>query len=175
MMEIRAGLLRSVIVLGILSVSSAAAAQVFVSIGDAFVTEGDSAAEGVLVEFPLTLSGDLPTTKDVTVRYSTASGTALTNVDFQFVNNALITIPAGSSSGVASVQVIEDLAVEPDETFTVNLSSPTNALLGAGVATGTILDDDSDGAPVPALGLAGRLLLAFLLLVLLPRSTTRRR
>ncbi|WP_434222509.1 PPC domain-containing protein [Limnospira platensis CENA597] len=38
-----------------------------------------------------------------------------------------------------------DTKVEPDETFTVNLSNPQNAELGRRRATGTILNDDVPG------------------------------
>jgi hypothetical protein len=38
--------------------------------------------------------------------------------------------------------VLGDTADEPDESFAVNLLSPSNATLGGGAAIGTILDDD---------------------------------
>ncbi len=41
-----------------------------------------------------------------------------------------------------TVPVIGDILFEPNETFTVTLSSPTNAVLGTSVATGTITNDD---------------------------------
>jgi hypothetical protein len=41
------------------------------------------------------------------------------------------------------VQVLGDLVVEPDETFFVNLSAPTNATIGDGQGLGTIVDDDA--------------------------------
>ena len=120
--------LHSVLLLAILSVASTATGQVLtISIGDASVLEGDSFLENVVLQFPLTITGGVPT-KDVTVRFSTASGTAVANSDFNFANNVLVTIPAGLVSGFANVAIIEDLNVEPDETFTVALGSPGNAI-----------------------------------------------
>ena len=37
--------------------------------------------------------------------------------------------------------------VEPDETFTVNLATPTNAAIADGLGVGTITDDDTAGGP----------------------------
>ena len=120
--------LHSVLLLAILSVASTATGQVLtISIGDASVLEGDSFLENVVLQFPLTITGGVPT-KDVTVRFSTASGTAVANSDFNFANNVLVTIPAGLVSGFANVAIIEDLNVEPDETLTVTLGSPGNAI-----------------------------------------------
>src|SRR5262249_35325041 len=48
-----------------------------------------------------------------------------------------------------TVQVIGDLLNEPDETFFVNLSSATNALIARGQGTATIVNDD----PLPALAI----------------------
>jgi len=146
-----------------LSLASEAEAQVTISIGDAEVMEGDSAAENVILSFPLTLSG-VPT-KDTSVRFSTAPITATANIDFAFVSNVLVTIPAGQTTGVAQVPIIEDLVVEPDETLSVTLSSPSNAFIGVGTATGTIVDDDDAVPQIPALGPLGGLLLAAALLL----------
>ena len=54
-----------------------------------------------------------------------------------------LTIPAGSTTGKIPVPVLDDVLDEPDETFTVTLSNPTNATVGDGTGTGTITDDDS--------------------------------
>jgi hypothetical protein len=129
------------LVLVLLVLPSAAAAQtVTLSVGDAAVVEGDVAAENVLLRFPLTLSA--PPTKQVTVRFTTNSGTATAGIDYMHAANVLVTIPAGNTGGFADVAIIEDLNVEPDETLTVTLGSPTNALIAQSTATGTILNDD---------------------------------
>ena len=40
---------------------------------------------------------------------------------------------------------------EPDETFTLNLSNPTNATIGTGQGVGTIQNDD----PIPTVSISG--------------------
>jgi hypothetical protein len=68
-------------------------------------------------------------------------------------NNADINgnnLPSGTLNFIANdneegitIQVIGDLNIEPDETFIITLSNPTNATIGTGTATGTIQNDDS--------------------------------
>ncbi|MXX63862.1 MAG: hypothetical protein F4Z36_02035, partial [Acidimicrobiia bacterium] len=54
-----------------------------------------------------------------------------------------MTIAAGSTSETVTVATLEDAIDEPDETFAVQLSAPTNAKLSTtATATGTITDDD---------------------------------
>ena len=54
-----------------------------------------------------------------------------------------VTIPAGMTSKNIPITILGDTTVEFDETFTVTLSSPTNALLGAQDSTlATITNDD---------------------------------
>src|SRR4029079_8298958 len=50
--------------------------------------------------------------------------------------------PVGSTHS-SSVTVNGDTTVEPDETFVVNLSNPTNATIAGGQGTGTIVNDDA--------------------------------
>jgi glucose/arabinose dehydrogenase len=53
-----------------------------------------------------------------------------------------VTIPAGQTQVVISVQITGDLLDEPNETFQVVLSNPSGDVLGTDTGTGTILDDD---------------------------------
>jgi len=115
-----------------------------VSLGSA--TGGESS--GSLV-FPVTLSE--ASSQAVTVQYATANGTATAGSDYTATSGTL-TIPAGQTQGTITVPVLGDALVEPDETFTLALSNPTNAELGSpSVATGTI----TDTTPAPTLSLAG--------------------
>src|SRR5207247_7108928 len=78
----------------------------------------------------------------VTVPYATADGTAtLAGSDYQAASGTLTFAP-GIISKTISVLVNGDTVTEPDETFVVNLSSPTNAMLSNAQGTGTILNDD---------------------------------
>ena len=53
-----------------------------------------------------------------------------------------LTLKPGAKTPPITVAVVGDTAIEPDETFTVALSNPTNAKIADGTATGTITDDD---------------------------------
>ena len=79
-------------------------------------------------------------TQDVTVTYATADGTA-DSKDYRSANGTL-TIKAGATTGTITVVVTGDTAVEPNETFFVNLSNPVNATLLDAQAVGTIVNDD---------------------------------
>ena len=62
-----------------------------------------------------------------------------------------MTFAPGQTSKTVDVPVQGDRLDEDDETFSVDLSSPTNATIGDGHGVGTIVDDD----PAPAISLAG--------------------
>jgi hypothetical protein len=100
-------------------------------------------------EFTVTLSA--PSGKNVTVRYATADGTAIAGTfteinDYAPVSGTL-TIPAGQSTATIGVLVAGDTTFEPDETFFLNLSNPTDATIGDAQGQATITNDD----PVPGL------------------------
>lgn len=100
-----------------------------------------SANEGSNVSFVASLSG-VCTTKNVSFNWATATGTAIAN-DFTSVSSTAATITAGSTTTNLSVATTTDAIYEADETFTVTLSSQTNATLGTASATGTILNNDT--------------------------------
>jgi hypothetical protein len=108
-----------------------------VSIGDATVTEGNTATASAT--FTLTLSK--ASNVDVTVRYATADITATAGSDYT-AGSGVVTIPAGQTSATFTVAVSGDRLVEPDETFVVNLDAATNATIGDGRGIGTILDNE---------------------------------
>ncbi|WP_219907663.1 Calx-beta domain-containing protein [Aphanothece hegewaldii] len=53
-----------------------------------------------------------------------------------------MTFTPGQTSKTLTVPIIGDTTVEPDETFVVNLTSPTNATLADAIGQGTIQNDD---------------------------------
>jgi lysophospholipase L1-like esterase len=65
-----------------------------------------------------------------------------------------ITFGVGVSAASINVAVAGDTTVEPTENFTVTLSSPVNATIGAATATGTIVTDDSSSVTLPRLSAA---------------------
>ncbi len=109
------------------------------SINDVTITEGGNAQ--------FTVSLDRVSGSDVTVDYSTANGTATAGSDYAGVSKApTLTIAAGQSSATITVQTTDDSTDEPDETFTVTLSNPVNAVLGDATGEATVTDNDSPPA-----------------------------
>ena len=85
----------------------------------------------------------------MTVEYRTVAGTAEEGVDYTAATGTL-TFLAGSRREVIEVATIEDELAESDEGFTVELSSPSGAVLGDGAGVGTIVDDEA--APEVSIG-----------------------
>src|SRR5207247_7807271 len=82
-------------------------------------------------------------TQTITVQYATADGTATAaGGDYQPTTGTL-TFSPGQVSKIIGVVVNGDTAIEPDETFAVSLTSPTNAGLAVSQGMGTILNDDA--------------------------------
>jgi Calx-beta domain len=77
----------------------------------------------------------------VTVNYATAGGTAGVGSDYQSVSGT-VTFAPGETYKTISVLVNGDRLLEADETFFVNLTSPTNAIIANSQGVGTILDDE---------------------------------
>ncbi len=113
-----------------------------VTVADGTATEGDK------VEFTVTLSA--LSGLDVEVDYATTETdpqSAVSGTDFTAASGTL-EIEAGNRTGTIEVQTTEDDASESAETFTLTISNPDNATLGAKVAaTGMINDDDANAAP----------------------------
>ena len=107
------------------------------SVADVSLDEGDSGASTA----ELVVSLSKVASEDVTVNYTTKDGSALAGSDYESKMGS-VTIPAGNLSAVISLNVNGDVEVENDETLTVELSSPQGAVIGSGVATITIKNDD---------------------------------
>ena len=115
-------------------------------IGDVVIKEGDSGRRNAV--FPVRLSA--PLRQDITVNYQTINnagatlgrdfGTDLTDSDG--ATPGTLTIKAGQTSASIRVPIIGDTIHESTELFYVLFSSPFNALLSRGRASGTIIDDD---------------------------------
>lgn len=102
-----------------------------------------SAPEGNLGTTPLTFDVHLsvPSALPVTVAYSTVAGTASADDDFVAASGTLIFAP-GTVTEQLAIRVIGDRTLEPDEAFTVVLTSPANATLLDASGEGVIGDDD---------------------------------
>jgi hypothetical protein len=77
----------------------------------------------------------------VTVVASTIAGTATAGTDYTTTTTTLTFAP-GTTTQTFFVNVAGDGTTESNETFTVTLSSPTNATIATGTATVTITNDD---------------------------------
>jgi hypothetical protein len=99
------------------------------------------AVEGQPVLFTISLSHI--SDEDVTVTYTTQSGTAVgMGNDFFGTPGTTVTIPAGQLSTQFSINTRNDPVVEADETFFVNLSNPIGGTIADGQGAGTILNND---------------------------------
>ena len=109
-----------------------------ISINDVTLTEGDGGQAPAV----FTVSLDAPSANPITVDFATADGTATAPGDYTAATGT-VTFAPGDTSETVTVQVNGDTAVEPDETYDVNLSNATgNAAILDGTGVGTISNDD---------------------------------
>ena len=116
-----------------------------VSVSDEQVSE-----DAGTVSFTVTL--DVVSGLAATVSYATSDDTAVAPDDYAETSGTL-TIAAGDTEGTISVPVVDDAVdEEEEESFTLTLSAPGNAVLAGGAeqvtATGTIVDDDDPAVEV---------------------------
>lgn len=76
----------------------------------------------------------------VTVNYATANGTATAGSDYTTSSGSL-SFAANETSKTITVNLLNDSANEPNETFTLSLSAPTNATLGSSSSVTTTITD----------------------------------
>jgi hypothetical protein len=110
------------------------------SIDDVSVQEGDAGTTSV--KLTVSLSG--LASEPVTVKWTTADGTAVAPGDYAGGNGTLTFAPGGTSQTI-TVLVNGDFSLDDSvETFSVNLSGAVNASISnsAGSGTGLIIDDD---------------------------------
>lgn len=139
--------------------SDHAGAQVVIRDDDASVqlaSAASSVSEGAgFTTVTATREGDI--SRAATVHYSTgdtaglqnctlANGKASGRCDYGTTMGTL-QFAVGETSKTFTIPIVDDALVEGDETFTVNLTSPTGALLGnTATTTITIIDNDSSPA-----------------------------
>ncbi len=90
--------------------------------------------------FTITRAGDATANILVNVDDGMA-GSATAGADY-LLSPVQLTIPSGTTSTTVSVQILEDMLDEGNETFTVTLGQPINATLADGTGIGTITDND---------------------------------
>ena len=92
------------------------------------------------LNFTVTLSGQ--SSQTVTANYATSNGSATAGADYT-TKTGTVTFAAGVTSQIVSVGILADNTDEYNETFSVTLTSPSNATLGTPVGTMLINDDDA--------------------------------
>jgi Calx-beta domain len=122
------------------------------SIDDVTVAEGNAGSAAAVFTARLSQAGTLP----VTVSYATANQSALAGSDYQAASGTL-SFPAGTVTRTVAVNVLGDTAIEPDETFALNLSAPVGATLADGQGQATIADDDAPSLAARELAHGSRL------------------
>jgi hypothetical protein len=100
------------------------------------VVEGLTSPQNL--SYTVSLSGSSPQT--ITVQYSTANGTALAGSDYTATSGTLTFTP-GVTSQTISIPILNDSVNEANETFTLKLTSPTNAILGGTATVTTTITD----------------------------------
>jgi uncharacterized delta-60 repeat protein len=113
-----------------------------ISINDVRGLEGNAGR----TVFAFTVSLSTASSQTITVSRQTADGTATAPGDYAALAPATITFSPGQTTKTTTVKVKGEVAIEPNETFFVNLSSPTGATIADGQGKGTILNDDLSGS-----------------------------
>lgn len=106
--------------------------------GPATVAEGTGGLTSVTYAVALSPPSGLP----ATVAFTTTNGTASAPDDYEAQAGTLAFAPGETSKPVV-VQVVGETVFEPDEAFSVDLSTPSNATLGTASAETTISNDDT--------------------------------
>jgi large repetitive protein len=82
------------------------------------------------------------TSGPASVQYATVNGTALNGVRYNSATGT-INFLGGETSKTFDITLLDTLAIEGKQTFTVTLTNPNAAVLGAAVATVNVMDDDA--------------------------------
>ncbi len=113
--------------------------------GPLAVAEATSAAAG---SARVTTPEGTPLSLPVTVRWTTAPGTATPGADYTPPSEPQVVVAAGTPSGATIsplvVPIVNDTLPEPDESFEIRLQEVVGGTVGAAnVAVATIVDDDA--------------------------------
>jgi hypothetical protein len=108
------------------------------SINDVIINEGNAGTTAAL--FTVRLSS--ASASIVTVAYQIVNGTAVTGEDYVANPSSGILSFNGTMMQTIALSIKGDAAVEPNETFFINLSNATNAAIADPQGMGTIINDD---------------------------------
>jgi hypothetical protein len=108
-----------------------------VSISDVSAGEGDAGSAAVDVTVTLDVASGLPASVD----FATADGTATAGEDYLPLSGTL-TFEPGQTTGTIQMIYNGDTLFEPDETVTLTLTNPVNAVIAVNRGTVTFFNDD---------------------------------
>lgn len=112
------------------------------------IQDASAVTEGGVASFVVQLSE--ASDSEVTVDFSTVDGNgplgAMAGTDFTARSNIQLVFPAGTTQQTITISTLNDNVTESTETFTVELSNASGAVISDAEATGTILDDDGTTA-----------------------------
>ncbi|RUS95515.1 hypothetical protein DSM107003_32180 [Trichormus variabilis SAG 1403-4b] len=100
------------------------------------IVEGSTSSQNV--SYTVTLSDT--STQTITVQYATSDGTAIAGSDYSNTTGTL-TFNPGVTSRVINIPIVNNFLNEANETFTLTLTSPTNASLGTKTSATTTITD----------------------------------
>ncbi|UBF23864.1 hypothetical protein K9N68_19135 [Kovacikia minuta CCNUW1] len=107
------------------------------AVNNVSLTEGNSSTSNAV----FTVSLSAASTQAVQVNYATANGSATAGSDYS-ARTGQLTFNPGERTKTISIPVIGDILREANETFSLNLSNPTNATILDEQGIGTISNDD---------------------------------
>lgn len=117
-----------------------------ISVNNVTVTEGDSGTTNAVFTVSLTAAAPGAVTFDIA---TATNGSATSGQDYVANSQTGVTIPAGSTSATFTVAINGDALNEANETFFVNLTNASGAIINGSQGTGTITNDD----PLPTLSI----------------------
>ena len=127
-----------------LAVHGAAGGPPVLEVSDTGADEGDAGTTPLFFSFNLSKPAGA---SGVVVEYTIHDGSANAGSDY-VAKTGSVTIPAGETSVIVSVDAIGDTAQESDETLTLDVVNVTGADLGDGQGIGTIRNDDFVVTPI---------------------------
>jgi hypothetical protein len=115
------------------------------------VSEDYALADGLSSPMPITVTLSRPASFDVSINYSTLSGSAVADLDYESVSGT-INIPAGDTEAKFYINIIHDPEIELDENFSLHLTNINpndgSVYLLHNSATVTILEQGAENLPI---------------------------
>ncbi len=103
------------------------------------VSDGGGEEDNGVISFTITRKG--VTNIPASVEIETSDGTAIASDDYT-PSKTTVNFAEYETRKTVNVSILPDNIVEPDETFSVNLSNPSAGVILDGQGVGTILDDE---------------------------------